>query len=298
MSINVIWTEGPQGGLHGRSGYANCTMINECFDLIDCEHWSGWNNFVMAHFDFKKPSGAIIAIHGGNEHDKWQEINKRCAAFKWVIFIIFGDEAAQLSVRALRHPNSITWLQTPKPGLSWADRYFPCGYPSDCRDTLSYVGEIERDLDWSFAGQISHTRRHTMERAVRDLPNGAIVPSEGFGLGLDHLAYYRLMRRSKIVLCPSGPETPDSFRMAEALEAGCVPLIDAVALDGRLGYWEMIFGKHSFPIIKDWADAPQVINSIMLSYECTQRANIFDWRKFKLDMRSWLEHDLKSLKAI
>ena len=45
-----------------------------------------------------------------------------------------------------------------------------------------------------------------------------------------------------MIPCPSGPATPDSFRLWEALEAGCVPIADgyapaaAAAIDLFLGF--------------------------------------------------------------
>jgi hypothetical protein len=55
---------------------------------------------------------------------------------------------------------------------------------------------------------------------------GTFIPTKGFTQGDPHDLYYRQMADAKVAPAPSGPETPDSFRLFEALESGCVPIAD------------------------------------------------------------------------
>jgi hypothetical protein len=268
-------------------------MLNECFDLMECTHWSGW---AVMPTDI---SGAIVVVHGGNEHEHAEAINGLIQPLKWVIFVVIGDEAAQFDHSLINHPNIRRWTQNPKPGVTpKADRYLICGYPNDCREELRQIGTIQKTFDWFFAGQMSHARRHAMGAALDDCGNGLIIPTAGFGQGVNHSTYYRYMAKAKIVPCPSGPETADSYRMAEALEAGAVPILDACALDGRLGYWELVFGKHSFPVIEDWATLPSVMDAVLHDYDRYQRLTQYEWKRYKVAMRNWLAQDLIKVGAL
>ena len=75
--------------------------------------------------------------------------------------------------------------------------------------------------------------------------------------------YYQVMTRSKVVLCPSGPVTVDTFRVCEALEAGCIPVVDDRTPNPSWpsGYWNYVFGseKLPFPVVQEWKGVTEII---------------------------------------
>lgn len=290
--VNVVWHEGSDGD---RPRYANLTMLHEMLDGMDCKH----------HLRAIPPevTGAVIVIHGGNEFHAnpaiAKVINEEIARLRWVVLVVTGDEAAEFPVRDLRHPNMRLWVQNPKPGLTRADRYLICGYPNDCREMLARVGRVDKDLDWFFAGQMSHARRHRMGEAFSGMPNGKLIPTAGFGQGLEHEEYYRYMARARVVPCPSGPATADSYRVAEALEAKAVPLLDACSLDGEKGYWDRVFGPdHPFIVVDDWMEVRQKLPGLLEDWERIQRLTGYWWLAYKLKFRDWLAQDLVRLGAV
>jgi hypothetical protein len=315
MRLDAIWY-GPE-----RFSYSCCHMLNETLDGAGAIHHSGFG-LSSEHPPFPKLEGAVVIFHGGNEalHGRGPVIASILSAevmsYSWVIFVNVGDEAGEFDMTLLKHPNMRTWFQTPKPGKSIASRYLIEGYPSDQRGIMTKLGPQTRDLDWFFAGQCTHQRRFDCVKAlkasrppvVNDARTGGgitipirsvLITTQSFGAGLSHETYYSFMLAAKVVPCPSGPATPDSFRMAEALEAGCVPVIDACALDGVGGYWEMVFGReHPFWVITDWAEFPEILAKVLANWEAETRACQFFWRRYKLEFRQWLIRDLINLGAI
>jgi hypothetical protein len=158
---------------------------------------------------------------------------------------------------------------------------------------------LERDLDWFFAGQINHQRRQDCIAALNVTGGESVLwPTQGFGQGLPHDEYIQWMNRTKIVPCPSGPATPDSFRMAEALECGAIPIIDAQSLNpATVGFWNVVLPQHPLPLIIDWSTLPKIIEGILADYERIHREIHFWWKRYKLDMRQWLAKDLITLGA-
>lgn len=295
--INVVWHEGAQGGIHGRPEYSSCILLNEMFDTYDCVHWAKYEN-LPADAD-----GAVIVIHGGNERnggpsatsgDMVSTINAEAARLRWCVFIIHGDEDSGFPVKLLSHPNSHLWKQSPKPGVTKADRYPIFGYPRDCKALLT---DRTKNLDWFFAGQMTHARRWELGIVLHKLSRGMFHPTMGYSQGLDRQAYYDLISRAKVVPCPAGPETPDTIRMSETLEAGGVPVLDAFSLDGVRGYWEMVFPGHPFRVVEDWTTFPAVLADILRNYEEHQRAAQLFWKNYRADFNSWLGKDLVSLGA-
>lgn len=273
-------------------------MLNQMFDRYRCEHWSGYENLP------NDIDGVVMVIHGGNEQlngtgvSVAAVINRQVEHFDWCIFVVIGDEASEFPVHLLHHPNSRLWIQTPKPGVSKGDRYFPVGYPGDCQELLARWPNARKDKDWFFAGQVTHERRWQLELALDRLGNGMFYPTKGFGQGLVHPEYYRLLAQAMVVPCPAGPATPCSYRVFETLEAGGVPVLDAFSPNHLEGYWDMVIPGHPFEAVKDWKDFPQILRRIVSpesEYAAQQRRAQLFWREYKQKFSLWLGLDLLEL---
>lgn len=298
MKIPVLWWERVvgDGDPHARSRYGTCTLLNQLFDNYDCEHWNEWKNFPA------DASGAVVMIAGGNLLREnplvAQNISHAVAGLKYVIFVVFGDEEAEFPLADLVHPNSRTWVQTPWPGRTKADRYLIVGYPNDCVEMLRNHRAAEKDLEYFFSGQITHPRREACLAALQSCGrHGVIAKSTHFGGGLDHPTYFNYMSRAKVVPCPSGPATPDTYRMCEALEAGAVPIIDTVSLPGVRGYWEITLPGNPLPFVNEWDELPRIMDAVLNDYDRVARAVRHWWLGYKLHFFNNLSLDLIALGA-
>jgi hypothetical protein len=294
-------------------------MLNELFDAHDTTHHVGFG--IDSDAEMPKLNGAVVCFHGGNEAAIRRGpalaaiMSAELMHYRWVIFVSVGDESSEFPLHLIVHPNCKIWAQTPKPGITHADRYFIEGYPADEREILDALVPQERDLHWLFAGQVTHERREQCvaaletSRSLWGTPTNKMPPeapitsilikTQSFGAGLSHESYYDFMRRALIVPCPAGPATPDSFRMAEALEAGAVPVLDAYALDKVEGYWDIVFPNHPFFVIQDWEkEWGPVSKEILSDWERHARAAQYFWQKYKLNFRQSLVKDMISLGAI
>jgi len=295
--IPVVWHEPKEArysdGEQSRYRYGCATMLNDMFDTYECQH------FINYHTGMPQVDGAVIVISGGHENELVERINKDVAQYKWVLFIGIADEESEFPYHLLRHPNMKLWLQAPIPGRhTFADRYLLFGYMWDCR---KYMKQLPRCLDWFFSGQVTHDRRREMVEQLRKLPQcGHLVETQGFAQGLSSLDYFDLMSQSKIVLCPTGPATPDSFRFAEALEYGCIPIVDekpSWKKDYPNGFWQMMFPTRPFPVVENWSDLPRIMSHLLDNYERRQEACAGWWKEYKQDFYSWLGRDLHALGA-
>ena len=60
------------------------------------------------------------------------------------------------------------------------------------------------------------------------LPKNYFMFTDNFGKGFDQKSYSNLLSSSKIVLCPRGWTNTESFRIYEAMKAGCVVITEAL----------------------------------------------------------------------
>lgn len=305
MSIPVCWFEGIAGldkysaqfaaeGIQGRSRYACTGLLNDAFDSYGdlFQHYSGWEGMPRPLPDY-----AVVIIHGGHLRFQVETINSAVQELQGVLFVIIGDEEADFPEHQLRHRNMKLWRQSPIPGKSTADRFPIVGYPCDCREHL--IHGQERDLDWFFAGQVTHARREECVRELHKMDNGLLRETKQFYSGMPHDEYFQTLGRAKIVPAPSGPVCSDTFRLAEALEAGCVPIIDewpGWKEKPTTGFWNMVFPKgYPFPLLESWAELPKTVDMILKDYNRYAAACHHFWTEYKRNYFSWLGQDLRSL---
>jgi len=271
-------------------------MLTHMLRSYDCVHYA----------NFTQPSTterAVIIIHGQvawtqNVLQAIHILNEQMSKMKGVILISIGDETCEFPYALLQHSNLKLWLQTAKPGVVKASRYLIEGFPELTPERLAQVGDVERDLDWSFAGQICHSRRVEMVEVLRKLRKeslSALIETSGFQQGLPILDYLKLLKRTKVAPCPSGAAV-DSFRVYEALESGCIPVLDAHTPDEIDGYWTLVFGQgHPFTVIHDWFHFPTVLDRLLERWPKGQAATQAFWAKYKSEFMDWLAEDWGSL---
>lgn len=276
--------------------YACCNMLNQMFDRYDCRH-------TIPSLHREIDGGAVLVFHGQNSSidgigsDAAKVFSNFVAPLPWVIFVSVGDESTDFPYRLLSHPNSKLWVQTPLPTTK-ADRYLIEGYPANTNRPNIY-----QDLDFFFAGQSTHDRRQSCAVALRAVTmegrlQGSALFTDSFGAGYSQQEYLKLMSRARIVPCPSGPASPDTFRIWEALECGAVPIVDARSLrDETVGFWNTVLPGAPLRFIYDWSSLPEEIEYILGDYERVSRICQHWWKSYKLRFGNWLAEDMISLGA-
>lgn len=269
-TLQVIWlTLNPDTPARG---YWDQGMIE---DLFANKLWSPVMGYKFDHrtkqtADFSE--GGIVVIPA-RSHVKYADvINALIHSMPWVIVMLTGDEEASFPFKVLQHSNMRLWVMSPRPGYEYpaGTRYLGTGYPPKAREVFaSERYHKKRALNLFFAGQITHRRRQEMAAAFNELIKVQeereaageqsidifYEATSGFTQGMPQPQYYDFMAQSEVVACPSGPETPDTFRLFEALEASAIPIADAHDPKGIFpaNYWTWFFGEEPpFPVLTNY----------------------------------------------
>lgn len=129
----------------------------------------------------------------------------------------------------------------------------------------------EREYVWSFAGQIEgKPTRQTMMAHLGTVPNFFIHPTHQWGVldpnALSAADHRDLLLNTLFVPCPAGWWNLDSFRLCEALECGCIPIVEKFPLD----YFRHFLGEHPFLSVTSWAEAPALMNALLKNPEALE----------------------------
>lgn len=295
--IKVIWKSYHEPEAISR-GYWDQSIVE---DLIAGEQFHSQTEFE----NIAENEGAIVVINGRMHSEDTEAINHDLARLRWVVLIITGDEEAVFPFEEIKHPLLRTWVQLPRMNRhNDVSQKLPNGPRPQTRETLGKIGQQDKRLDWFFCGQVNHERREQCVTAMSDLihqsiaPNGVIVKTDGFGKEeLNQEEYCRHLAWSKIVLCPSGIETPDTFRLYEALEAGCLPVVDAFATKNQsYGFWQYLFGDDlPFPIVDYWDKLPALMPELLRDYPHNANKAFAWWQNKKRDLYNKLIDDIKDI---
>lgn len=168
--------------------------------------------------------------------------------------------------------------------------FFPLGYKQGFwRDfpKTEIKDSGHRKYTWSFAGQVAKSTRMSMINQMKTIPNYFFYEIFSFNAAnsLKPGDYRDVLLDSIFVPCPRGWWNLDSFRVSEALECGCIPIVERTPFD----YFEKFYGKYPFISVESWDGVPELINALrsdplrleQLRLECYQW-----WVKYKKEMKS------------
>lgn len=229
--------------------------------------------------DLPESERTVVVVPGGINTP--EEVNKVTKSFKKVLIILTSDESVTFKTDELSHPDMIVYTSYPRlPDHMRTDRFLPIGTPK-----MPQIGPEAKKLAWFFAGQINHKGREDLAKVLRNISGGKLIETEGFAQGLTYDEYLKWMNLASIIPCPGGPESPDSFRLYETLELGCIPITD------NPEFFNMLFCDIPFPMLSDWSSLPDLINNLKDRPEQNNICMAW-WMRVKRQLRWNLEDDL------
>lgn len=301
--IDVIWLS-YKADIPAR-GYWDQGMIE---DIFNNKMWDPINGYQFKHtemvnIDFNNfeiaNEGAVIVFPARSQVEFADRLNEDLKRLKWVVLILTGDEEASFPIEKIDHPNIKIWVMDPRRKNKDVGR-LPNGYPPQAHLIKDMDGS-KRDKDWFFAGQVTHKRRVQCAKELKKLEAGDLVETESFTAGLPHEEYYERMTNAKICPCPSGPETPDTFRLYEALEAGCIPIADEQTPQENFkrGYFTFLFEEEPpFPVIRNYESLVGYVQEALMDWKNLSNKTMAWWIKYKRKITYKMADDIAEVSGI
>lgn len=251
--------------------------------------------------------GAVVVFAAGLHAGQEDRLTEDLACLPWVLLILTADEGTRFDVRQVEHPAMRTWQMTPRPFPidERVTTFLGEGWGPACRPALGAIPrtivDADRSVDVFFAGQVTHQRRRVLANRLGQLPDGVtsdVTCTDGFAQGLPPRDYYHRLAAAKVAPCPGGPVTPDSFRAFEAMEAGCVPLLDAGCRDYvDPAYWALVAPGFPGPIVDSWRYLNDHVTAALDDWPANANRVGSWWAQHKRDLAWRLHDDLTALGA-
>ncbi len=150
----------------------------------------------------------------------------------------------------------------------------------------------DRSYVWSFAGQVSKSTRKEMIAHMKTIKKHYFHKIKSFDdpKSLPHWKYREVMQNTMFIPCPRGFVNVDSFRVWEALECGCIPIVEKDPTD----YFTQGFGPNPFLSVTNWSEAPELIQHL-LDHPKQLKALQDNCYRWWMDYKKQMKQDIKEI---
>tara|TARA_Y100001970_G_scaffold256098_1_gene333476 strand:+ start:1393 stop:2283 length:891 start_codon:yes stop_codon:yes gene_type:complete len=162
----------------------------------------------------------------------------------------------------------------------------PLGYKSGVLNKK----KDKRKYKWAFTGTPHKSSRHDLLFQFSGIKPFFCHKTEKFGvknLSVDEMN--EVLSSSEFLPCPYGFFHPDSYRLYEALECGCIPIVE-----NAYQYYDRLYPNNPFLKVDKWGDA----KSIMQAWgndqiKKKQEECIIWWSKQKNNIQDFIKSKIK-----
>ena len=128
----------------------------------------------------------------------------------------------------------------------------PIGYKSG---TLFKKEAIERKYKWAFLGTPHKSSRHDLLFQLSDIKPSFSHKTKKFNEKIiDVSEMSEILTSTEFIPCPNGFVHPETYRLYEALECGCIPIVE-----NAYKYYDRLFPNNPFIKVDRWIEAKPVI---------------------------------------
>ena len=157
--------------------------------------------------------------------------------------------------------------------------FLPAGYKSGIEKNINDLEK--RNYKWAFIGTAHKASRQDLLYHFSKIKSGYVHQTKKFGdeksMGSSEMG--KIISSTHFIPCPNGFYHPETYRLYEALELGCIPIVEST-----YEYYKSIFPNHPFFTVEKWADGKKIIE------ECDDKQIL---NKRKLCKKWWKEYKEK-----
>lgn len=194
-----------------------------------------------------------------------QKLNTLAEQKKPAVLIHLSDETVNDPVSIYDHPAvKLVIRNYVRKDIPPSDKIItiPLGYVRNRSLKGKFKKLSERTLAWSFAGSVDKPNRIEMLQtlATIELNSMKLLPTWKHPLPEEADEYMKTLEDTRFIPCPKG-QNYETYRLYEALEAGCIPICVGDVNNEHECYNKLI-GDNAILISKDWLSVKSMIQQI------------------------------------
>lgn len=196
----------------------------------------------------------ILIIIDSSVEKKVKLYTKLKTICRKMFLIHLGDESGIYDLSLLYNKFNFVWR------IFCSNRYFnnnkvrclPIGYKSG---TVFKKVAGERKYKWTFIGTPHKSSRHDLLFQLSDIEPSFSYKTKKFNekiIEVDEMS--SILSSTEFIPSPNGFVHPETYRVYEALECGCIPIVE-----NAYKYYDRLLPKNPFIKVDKWMEAKHVI---------------------------------------
>ena len=144
---------------------------------------------------------------------------------------------------------------------------------------------------WAFVGTPHKSSRHDLLFQFSDIKPFFCHKTKKFNqkiISVDEMS--EVFSATEFIPCPNGFFHPETYRLYEALECECIPIVE-----NAYHYYDRLFPDNPFLKVDKWADAKPMINGWKKNQveQKKEECNIW-WNKYKNELQEFIKNKISS----
>ena len=164
-------------------------------------------------------------------------------------------------------------------------RCIPIGYKSGIRDKQKKI----RKYKWTFTGTPHKSSRHDLLFQLSNIKPFFYHKTEKFNtkiISVEEMS--EALSSTEFLPSPNGFFHPETYRLYEALQCGCIPIVE-----DTYKYYDRLFPNNPFIKVIKWADARPIISSWGQDQIVTKRKECKNWWiNYKNDLQEFVKNKI------
>jgi len=231
--------------------------------------------------------GDILIIVDSSPEKKLQLYDKLKLVCSKVLLFHLGDESGMHDLSHVYKNCNYIWR------TFCSNKYFknshikciPIGYKSG----LVNKQKNKRKYKWAFTGTPHKSSRHDLLFQFSDIKPYFCHKTEKFDekiISVDEMS--DVLSSTEFMPCPNGFFHPETYRLYEALECECIPIVE-----NAYKYYDRLFPNNPFIKIDKWADAKSIIAGWGKDQIKKKQEECKNWwREYKTDLQESIRNEV------
>jgi len=232
--------------------------------------------------------GDILIIVDSSPEKKIEIYNSLKLVCSKIFLFHLGDEAGTQDLSEIYKNCDYVWRTfcSNKYFNSSQVRCIPIGYKSG----LINKQENKRKYKWAFTGTPHKSSRHDLLFQFSNIKPFFCHKTNKFNdkvISVDEMS--NVLSSTEFMPCPNGFFHPETYRLYEALQCGCIPIVE-----DAYKYYDRLFPNNPFIKIEKWADAKNIIkNWKEKEIKEKQKECSIWWNNYKNELQEMIKTKIK-----
>ena len=229
----------------------------------------------------------ILIIIDSNPEKKIEIYNELKLICSKVFLFHLGDESGASNLSKVYKNCDYVWR------TFCSNKYFknnqvkciPIGYKSG----LVNKKENKRKYKWAFTGTLHKSSRHDLLFQLSDIKPFFCHKTDKFDekiISVNEMS--EALSLTEFMPCPNGFFHPETYRLYEALQCGCIPIVE-----DAYKYYARLFPNNPFIKVSKWGDAKNIIKNWQETQIKQKREECNSWwSQYKNDLQESIKNKI------